>query len=228
MAKYSVMIEAYTDIDLVSNRIANIMGLPVDLIRDRILYAPCILGSTDNYDNATTIVNAVIEAGGKASIIYNSGMSQNEDEHIEAKHINNNDQSISYREKPHTMQNKNRKHKSTKTVLKNIGNVILALILISLFVMAIVTSVKDTAANKPASNAKICAEKAVKDKLKAPSTAKFCKYTEMVATNIGGNRWRVSGYVDAQNSFGAVIRSNWTVKLTLTEHGFTDYTVNIS
>lgn len=74
-------------------------------------------------------------------------------------------------------------------------------------------------------DAKICAKKAVEDQLKSPSTAKFCKYTEMTATNLGGNKWKVSGYVDAQNSFGATLRNNWTVTLTLTTSGFTDATV---
>lgn len=76
-----------------------------------------------------------------------------------------------------------------------------------------------------ATDAKICAKKAVEDQLKSPSTAKFCKYTEMTATNLGGDKWKVTGYVDAQNSFGATLRENWTVTLTLTGSGFKDYTV---
>ena len=76
-----------------------------------------------------------------------------------------------------------------------------------------------------ATDAKICAAKAVKDQLKSPSTADFCKYTEMTATNLGGNKWKITGWVDAQNSFGATVRENWTVTLTLTGSGFKDYTV---
>lgn len=76
-----------------------------------------------------------------------------------------------------------------------------------------------------ATDAKICAEKAVKDQLKSPSTATFCKYTEMTATNLEGNKWKITGYVDAQNSYGATVRENWTVILTLTDSGFKDYTV---
>lgn len=77
-------------------------------------------------------------------------------------------------------------------------------------------------------NAKICAQKAVEDNLKSPSTAKFCSYSEMTATNLGDNRWKVTGYVDAQNSFGATIREEWTVTLTLTNSGFKDYNVDFS
>ncbi len=79
-----------------------------------------------------------------------------------------------------------------------------------------------------ATDAKICAVKAVKDQLKSPSTADFCKYTEMTATNLGGDKWKITGWVDAQNSFGATIRENWTVTLTLTSSGFKDATVSFS
>lgn len=77
-------------------------------------------------------------------------------------------------------------------------------------------------------NAKICAEKAVEDRLKAPSTADFCSYSQMTATNLGGDKWKVTGYVDAQNSFGAMVRQYWTVTLTLTKTGFRDYSVSFS
>lgn len=77
-------------------------------------------------------------------------------------------------------------------------------------------------------NAKICAEKAVEDRLKSPSTADFCPYYAMTATNLGGDKWKVTGYVDAQNSFGAEIREYWTVTLTLTKTGFKDYYVRFS
>lgn len=79
-----------------------------------------------------------------------------------------------------------------------------------------------------AADAKICAVKAVKDQLKSPSTAEFCKYTEMTATNLGGDRWKITGWVDAQNSFGATIRENWTVTLTLTGSGFKDASVTFN
>ena len=46
--------------------------------------------------------------------------------------------------------------------------------------------------------------------LKAPSTAKFCHET---VTDLGDNRWRVSSCVDSQNSYGAMIRSDWETTL---------------
>lgn len=62
-------------------------------------------------------------------------------------------------------------------------------------------------------DAVVVAEKAVKNKLKSPSTAEFCSHKEYSIT-CSRNTWTVSGYVDAQNSFGATLRNNFTVKFT--------------
>ena len=62
-------------------------------------------------------------------------------------------------------------------------------------------------------DAVVVAEKAVKSKLKSPSTAEFCSHKEYSIT-CSGDTWTVSGYVDAQNSFGATLRNDFTVKFT--------------
>lgn len=51
--------------------------------------------------------------------------------------------------------------------------------------------------------------------LKAPSTAKFPYDSEFTAWQTADNKdvWEVTGYVDAQNDFGAMIRSHWYVKI---------------
>jgi len=49
--------------------------------------------------------------------------------------------------------------------------------------------------------------------LKSPSTAKFCRGT---ATDIGDNRWQVKSCVDSQNSFGAMLRSDWEAIMVYT------------
>ena len=56
------------------------------------------------------------------------------------------------------------------------------------------------------------AEKEVKAKLKSPSTAKFSSFSEISVTR-SGNTWRVTGWVDAQNGFGATLRNSYTVKI---------------
>lgn len=60
--------------------------------------------------------------------------------------------------------------------------------------------------------ANIMCQQLVTDRLKAPSTAKFSDFTNTQVYNIQGqpNTFRAIGYVDAQNSFGAMLRSNYT------------------
>ena len=57
------------------------------------------------------------------------------------------------------------------------------------------------------------AEKAVKSKLKSPSSAEFSPKDE-TTINVSGNTWTVRGWVEAQNSFGATIRNSYSVKFT--------------
>lgn len=55
--------------------------------------------------------------------------------------------------------------------------------------------------------------------LKAPSTAKFCRGS---STDLGDNRWRVVSCVDSQNSYGAMIRSDWEAVMVYTGGGVDD------
>lgn len=59
----------------------------------------------------------------------------------------------------------------------------------------------------------VIAENAVKEKLKAPSTAQFCTTTEATIGR-NGNTWTVKGWVDAQNGYGAMVRANFVVTFT--------------
>lgn len=56
--------------------------------------------------------------------------------------------------------------------------------------------------------------------LKSPSSAVFCSYPDARINNKGDNEYWVTGYVDANNSFGTSVRSEFTVTLTLTEYGY--------
>lgn len=49
--------------------------------------------------------------------------------------------------------------------------------------------------------------------LKAPSSAKWPVYSEFVVSDLGGKRFKVSSYVDAENSFGAMIRTRFSITL---------------
>ena len=61
----------------------------------------------------------------------------------------------------------------------------------------------------------IQAQEFVKQGLKAPSTAKFPTLPYDTSTD-GNGLYRVVSYVDSQNSFGAMMRSDWSVTMRLT------------
>lgn len=68
------------------------------------------------------------------------------------------------------------------------------------------------------------AQELVKERLKSPSTAKFPLDSYSVSRS--GNNWKVSGYVDAQNGFGAISRSNWTVTFAMGDTNGSKYKVS--
>ena len=78
------------------------------------------------------------------------------------------------------------------------------------------TSCHDPPAQKQAqldesvrSDAKWRCKEFVEKTLKAPSTADFQNYNNFFARGIGEGPFQVSGYVDAENSFGAKIRTQF-------------------
>lgn len=65
-----------------------------------------------------------------------------------------------------------------------------------------------------------CAMNIVRNNLKAPATAKFCSFTDGTVTHLGNGEYKVTGWVDSQNGFGVMVRSNFTVTYTATERGY--------
>ena len=59
------------------------------------------------------------------------------------------------------------------------------------------------------------AEEQVKKHLKAPSTASFCRMSETSFTRDEENTYVMTGWVDAENSYGAKLRSIWGIKVKL-------------
>jgi hypothetical protein len=65
----------------------------------------------------------------------------------------------------------------------------------------------------------VMAQQFVEDKLKSPSTADFgsafgdYQDPDEVVTDLGGGKFRVRGWVDAQNAFGATIRNHFMCEL---------------
>ena len=66
----------------------------------------------------------------------------------------------------------------------------------------------------------VCAQNIVEDNLKSPSSADFCSIVDASVYSNGSNNYTVMGYVDSENDFGAVIRSDFTVTLTFTGNGY--------
>jgi hypothetical protein len=50
----------------------------------------------------------------------------------------------------------------------------------------------------------------VRKKLKSPGSAVFPTERETLCLNFGDNRFEIAGYVDSQNSFGALLRTNYS------------------
>lgn len=93
---------------------------------------------------------------------------------------------------------------------------VMILIIATPFLIGIITSLAgDSSPTPPAApteyevklNAGGWAQGYVEQILKSPSTAKFGNDS---VEDLGEGRYRVSNYVDSQNSFGATMRSDWT------------------
>lgn len=65
-----------------------------------------------------------------------------------------------------------------------------------------------------------CAKDIARNSLKSPSTAKFCSFPDAKVTHLGNGKYKVTGWVDAENGFGAKIRQNFTVTYTATSGGY--------
>ena len=57
------------------------------------------------------------------------------------------------------------------------------------------------------------AEQQVKKYLKAPSTATFCKMSETSFSKDESDTYVMTGWVDAENSYGATLRTSWGIKV---------------
>ena len=60
----------------------------------------------------------------------------------------------------------------------------------------------------------IMAKQFVEDRLKSPGTAEYgWQSQDECVTDLGGQQYRIEGWVDAQNSFGAKMRSDFTLTI---------------
>lgn len=112
-------------------------------------------------------------------------------------------------------------NKNKSTSLNNMIFCGIAAIIIIIFFVWLHENTDDTS-NDRNIDAWVCAQNAVQEELKSPSSADFCTYPEATIKDRGNDKYSITGWVDADNSFGANIRTDFTVKLTLTSKGYKD------
>lgn len=95
----------------------------------------------------------------------------------------------------------------------------LAIVLIIGVVVWFISSQDSGPVEMTSIRASIHAENAVRDRLVAPATASFSPYRDTTVTTVG-DRWTVRGWVDSQNRFGAMVRTNYTVVIQVTRPGY--------
>lgn len=59
----------------------------------------------------------------------------------------------------------------------------------------------------------------VKASLKSPSSAVMCPASDLIITSKSANEYLVSGYVDSQNSYGAMLRTNFKYIINVDNNG---------
>ncbi len=64
-------------------------------------------------------------------------------------------------------------------------------------------------------SALVCAKQKVLEQLKAPSTAEFQRSSSMIVETKDNLTYKIGGYVDAQNGFGAMLRTSFICDVTV-------------
>jgi hypothetical protein len=106
--------------------------------------------------------------------------------------------------------------KATTKKIKSRPPILIIIIIVVVLCFAIAYAMgSNTGSGKPDANgmdASIICENFITSRLKAPTTAKFSDYADDQIYTLTDkvNSWRIIGYVDAENSFGAQIRTHYT------------------
>lgn len=61
----------------------------------------------------------------------------------------------------------------------------------------------------------LMAEQQIADYISCPSTMKFCVFDQCDIRDVGFNIWKGEGYFDAENLYGATVRSKWNITCTI-------------
>lgn len=126
-------------------------------------------------------------------------------------------------------QNLDNKVVSKKNVKSN-GCLLVILFLLGIWILSLITNSPDMGSDDRKVDAWVSAKHVVESNLKSPSTAKFpfsSNSDGVSITELENGKWRVRGWVDAENGFGAKIRSNFSVDINLNGSTYTYENLNI-
>lgn len=109
-------------------------------------------------------------------------------------------------------------HQESKNKKSKFIVVFILIILLLCLVVAILSLINDNSSNTKYDNLNsTCyyySQRLVKEKLKSPKSAEFPSYSNSFVTK-SGDIVTVSAYVDAQNSFGATIRTDYVATIKI-------------
>ncbi len=103
--------------------------------------------------------------------------------------------------------------KQSSSILGILGVVLLLLIIIPLCTGLLNKNHRTSSSSPSDFDAYFMSQTFIKKVLKAPATAEFASFSESSVGHLGTNKYRVTSYVDAQNSFGAKLRNHYTCDL---------------
>lgn len=61
----------------------------------------------------------------------------------------------------------------------------------------------------------LMAEQQIPNYINCPSTMKMCLFMDCTINDVGFNIWKGEGYFDAENLYGATVRSKWNITCTI-------------
>ncbi|EKN4700351.1 hypothetical protein NFB41_03655 [Yersinia ruckeri] len=119
---------------------------------------------------------------------------------------------------------------SVKKSSKNTDDFIMAIIFFAVFIAIFFIFKSCSSKNEKIRNycddeirAYITSKDLITRNLKSPSTAKFSSFSDTNIRAYGNCQFNINGYVDAQNSFGAMIRNNFSANVRYDDKSKTYY-----
>lgn len=124
---------------------------------------------------------------------------------------------------PQTTKTVGLKPKKKTNIGAIVGIIFSIVIVITFLVLCNIDPTKSSAPTTESEQSKevrafVCSQTAIKSQLKSPATAKFPSVTNssVVITKISTDKYRVTAFVDSENSFGALVRATYQVTITFT------------